>query len=305
VAQSGARGGRTIAGRKTVALALTSFSTVLLLVPGFLAGCVQTTTQSAAPRSPPAAPTRPATLAEQVRLGDSMWRAGDIPGALGFYQDASRQDARDPVALRRMGQALAEIGEPKRAEQAFLATLMVDSSDAVAWRGLGLAQLRLQRPDKAAASLQPLADTSADPQLLCLYGTALAMSGRPDEAASAYRRGLVLAPANAALHGNLALALAAAGRTGEAMTEMEAAVAAPIPDPRQDANAVLVLALLGRDSEARTRAQDAKIGLLATEMLMDRAAQARQEPDAAGRSRALGLAAALGPGLVKAGPEAP
>ena len=235
-----------------------------------------------------------------------MWRAGDIPGALGFYQDASRQDARDPVALRRMGQALAEMGEPARAEQAFLAALVADDRDAVARRGLGLAQIRLQRPGQAAASLQPLAGASTDSRLLRLYGTALAMSGRPDEAVTAYRRGLALAPADAALHGNMALALAAAGRAEEAVAEMDAAVAAPIPDPRQNANAVLVLALLGRDGEARMRAEGAKLGPAATEVLMARAAQALQAPDAAGRSRALGLAAAAPwPKPVRADPEAP
>ncbi len=221
-------------------------------------------------------------------------------------KDVDARDPRNPLALRCMGQALAEMNQPARAEQAFLAALVVDGSDPVVRRALGLAQLRLQRPDQAAVSLQPLAATTTDPQLLRLYGTALAMSGRPDEAAAAYHCGLALAPADAALHGNLALALAAADRTDEAMAELDAAVAAPIPDPRQDANAVLVLALLGRYSEARMRAQGAQLGPQATDMLLARAARARQAPDAAGRSQALGLAAPTpGPRTVRSGPKAP
>lgn len=253
------------------------------------------------------------TAPSMVRLGDDMRRNGDLAGALAIYRSAERSDQHDPIPLERMGETLLALGDAARAEQAFRAALTLAPNDANATRGLAQALLAEHHADEALPILRGLAAGSSDPRLLRAYGTALDLTGQPEAAQIVYRQGLQIAPADADLHGNLALSLAISGDTQGALQQMRAATDAPDPDPRQEANAVLIMALAGQADAARERG-DRALGAAATEVLLGRAAQARAATDARGRALALGVitaAPAVAPGQPQpmapatAGPSAP
>lgn len=181
-------------------------------------------------------------------------------------------------------------GDPARAEQAFRAAVAVDGSSE-ARQGLALSLLAQRQVGEALPLLADLANEKPDLRRLRAYGVALDMAGRQAEAQAAYRRGLRLSPADANLHGNLALSLAAAGQMEAALGEMRAAQLAPVPDPRQEVNSVLLLAVAGREAEARQQG-DATLGPARTAVVLQQAVQVRTAPDAASRALAFGLLAA-------------
>jgi Flp pilus assembly protein TadD len=256
---------------------------------GLLSACVT---------SPPPRPLPPAVKAADkphmlTRLGDDVRRGGDAAGAVALYRAAAAAAPRDPVPLTNMGEALNEAGDPQRAEQAFRAALTLQTGDPAAQQGLAVALLAQGRPAEALPLLQALDKPGAGARLLGAEGTALDMLGRHADAQAVYRRGLQADPTDAALHGNLALSLALAGQAEASLAELRAAIGAPLPDPRQEANAVLVLVLLDRLDEARVRGGQT-IGPAGTEMLIDRAATARQTSDPLLQAQALGVLTAPG-----------
>lgn len=248
-----------------------------------LAGCGATVDS---PAEGAARGRQPASL---VRLGDEMSRSGDSDAALGFYRSALARDGRDAEALEHMGALLNQLRDSERAEQSFRAALVVDPANPRTQRGLAVSLLAQNRPVEALPMLRSLAWGSTDPQVLRDYGVALDLTGHSAEAQAAYRAGLQQAPANPALHGNLALSLAASGDIEVALAEARAAVSSPMPDPRQAANAVLVFALARREAEAREQGRALESGQLAA--LLARAGTARAQPVGSARAAALGLIA--------------
>lgn len=153
------------------------------------------------------------------------------------------------------------------------------------------ALLSQRQVSEALPLLAALADEQPDPRRLRAYGVALDMAGRQTKAQAAYRRGLKLAPADANLHGDLALSLAIAGQMDAALGEMRAARLAPLPDSRQEVNSVLLLAVAEREDEARQQG-NTTLGPARTEIVLRQASQVRAAPDAASRAAALDLLAA-------------
>lgn len=253
----------------------------LLVIAGYvLTGCSGSTSQTAGTG-------RNGTPASLIRLGDDLRQSGDAEGAASLYRAAAGQDGRNATALERLGQASMAHGDSGRSEQAFRAALAVSGS-AEARRGLAMALLAQRQVDEALPILAALADEQPDPSRLRAYGVALDMAGRQKEAQDAYRRGLKLAPADANLHGNLALSLAIAGQVDAALGQMRAARLSPLPDPRQEVNGVLLLAIAGREAEARQQG-NAALGAARTEVVLRQADQVLAAPDAASRAAAFGL----------------
>ncbi len=241
-----------------------------------------------APPPPPATTNALDTPAGLVRLGDDVRKQGDLRGALLLYQAASSRDVHDEASLLRIGSTSLALGEPLRAEEAFRAVLALDNHDDAARFGLGVALLGQHRANDALPILASLGRNASDPRLVRAYGVALDMSGHEAEAQEVYRRGLKLTPADADLHGDLALSLAASGDNDAALSESDLAVSAIVPDPRQQANKVLILALTGQEDEAR-RFGDDVLGAGRTDAVLALAAQVREAPDMAARASALGL----------------
>ena len=252
----------------------------LLLALALLAGCSARNLSTPGPVPAPGL----GNAASLVRMGDEMRNAGDPGSAAGFYQGAAERDPSDPVPLIRMGDLRRAVGEEGLAEASYRAALAVDSRNAAASAGLAASLLAQGRGAEALGLLEPVARNSSDPKLLRNYGVALDMAGRQADAQAAYRRGLAAAPADAALHSNLALSLAVSGDTDGALRAIQMAGAGR---PAQAANAVLLLAMAGRDTEARVRGAG-----MAPDELEALVAQGRQAARAATpgeRAAALGV----------------
>ena len=221
-----------------------------------------------------------------VKLGDDLQRNGDAEGALTVYRAASASGGRNGTAFARVGQASNAISDPAHAEQAFRAAIQSGTTDGATQRGLATALLAQHRPAEAVPILAAIPDPDA--QALRTYGVALDMVGRQADAQAAYRRGLALSPADANLHGDLALSLAISGQMDAALAEMHAATYAPVADPRQTANQVLLLAVAGQDAAARAQGITL-LGPARTEVVMQQAGRVRAAPDAAARAAAFGI----------------
>ena len=199
-----------------------------------------------------------------------------------------------------MGEAYTNASDPQRAEQAYRGALALAPNDANATRGLGVALLAQNKPQDALPLFRKLDDGHADVRLLRAEGTALDLLGQGREAQAIYRRGLLLDPTDAGLHGNLALSLAITGDKAGALAELRAAIGSPKPDQRQEANGVLVLALIGRTDEARARGAQS-IGVKETNALLERVDRARAA-DPGGKAWAIGVLTSTSP---TAGPSKP
>ena len=187
-----------------------------------------------------------------------------------------------------MGQAFNKLGDVGHADAAFSAAVVLAPGNSTAQQGLAVTLLREGRPGDALTLLQRLDDGGSDPDLLLAEGTALDMLGRSAEAQAVYRRALRTSPADARLHGNLALSMAVTGDVPKALHEIELAIDAPQPDPRQTANSVMILAMAGQRQQAETQGV-AALGTAQTAALIARAEAAAKAPDAPTRARALGL----------------
>ena len=259
--------------------------------------------------SNPPRPAPPGVTAEQrpgmlLRLGDDMLRDGDSAGALRLYQSARQAAPNEAAPLIHIGDALGNLDDAPRAEQAFRGALVLVPGDADAQRGLALALIAQGRAREALPLLQELDKGTTDIRVLRAEGTAFDLLGQPGRAQAIYRRALQQAPVDAALHGNLALSLALSGNKDAALGEIMAAMNSPAPDSRQDANAVLVLALAGRMSEARQRGA-ATIGLPATEVLVARASRADMVGGHARNPAAVGVLTGTNPQAPAASGQAP
>ena len=165
----------------------------IALIGAELAGCSQAHITSTEPAPPPVT-NQLATPGGLLKLGDDVRRQGDANGALAIYQAASSQDSRDVAVLSRIGFVSIDLGQPLRAEQAFLAMLTMDAQNVDARFGLGVSLLAEQRVSDALPVLSTLAQNTTDVRLLRGYAVALDMAGQSAEAQRYYRQALAQAP---------------------------------------------------------------------------------------------------------------
>ncbi len=103
----------------------------------------------------------------------------------------------------------------------------VDAFDAGIFREAN-ELIKAKRYNDAVAKLTPLVPRLAGkPDFDTLYGTALLESGRPQDAAVAFRRALAIEPGNLPARGHLGRALAATGEIEEARREMSVVLERP------------------------------------------------------------------------------
>ncbi len=213
-----------------------------------VAGCEQprVTTIIQEPKPLPGTPVE-----SLVRIGDSMRQSGDPEDAANIYLAAVGRDQRAPVPLIRLGEVQLELGRVPQAQQSFRAALVLAPGDATASADLAIALLASGQPAEALPLIEPVARGSHDPRVLRNYGVTLDMLGRSADAQAAYRRALTQFPADADLHGNLALSLAVSGDLAGAQQEMDAAINLPNAPAHLAASRVLLLAMEGQDGAAR------------------------------------------------------
>ena len=130
--------------------------------------------QAAKPEPPPAG-----TVAELVRLGDTMREKGDPQGAILFYRRAHARDHFNPAPLVGLGEALDDLGAYNDAAEAFRQALIGRPADADALRGLGNALLGLDQPALAIDQFE--AALRARPDARCHNGIGVARDRLGDQ----------------------------------------------------------------------------------------------------------------------------
>jgi Flp pilus assembly protein TadD len=190
-----------------------------------------------------------------IRVADMTRSEGDLASAAGLYQKAHELSPTDPRPLVHLGQTLAKLGSASGAAQAFNAALRLDGTNTEALRGLGTALLNTGEPDAAIAQYEKALDQGEDYRLYNGIAVAYDMLGDHASAQTYYRTALQLSPDNLEVTNNLALSLALEGRYQEAIPLLQQVTADPLAMPRYRQNLAFVYGLAGERDRARQLAE--------------------------------------------------
>jgi Flp pilus assembly protein TadD len=186
-----------------------------------------------------------------MRIGTAARDAGDLGNAVGVFRRASEVDPLNPAPLVAAGDVLLEMGSVNEAIVAYNNALLRGSQNSPALLGLAKAYLKSGKP---ALALDPLAKAYAlnpdDPKVLLLLGVTKDLSGEHQEAQAWYRRGLELAPGDAALTVNLSLSLALSGDYPGAIALLQPIATGPRGSAQERQTLALIYGLRGNAVEA-------------------------------------------------------
>jgi len=195
-------------------------------------------------------PADDATADEKIRSGDLARNQGDLPRAVIDYAEAYGIDPADSRPRERIG-FIRLSDDPQRAELIFTELADDEPDSAVAYLGLGLAQMTQDRTEEARASLERSVDLNDDSSV-AQYALSVAreMGGDRDGAFESAERAYELAPKDARIVANLGVSHMLRGEYGEAETLLRRAV---LLSPRTAAhhnNLGITLGLMQRYDEA-------------------------------------------------------
>jgi putative PEP-CTERM system TPR-repeat lipoprotein len=148
----------------------------------------------------------------------------DVDGAEAAIRQVQRVMPDHTPSLYLMGAIKFRQGQLNQAEGSLLRYLSRDRSNESAAKLLAV--VRAQKDDLTGTieTLTPYAQTSQDPQLLAMLGTAQLRQGDASEATATLERAVALAPDAAAFRNQLALSLLSSGEEERAVTELESAI---------------------------------------------------------------------------------
>jgi arylsulfatase A-like enzyme/Flp pilus assembly protein TadD len=130
----------------------------------------------------------------RIRLGQYLAEAGQPGKAIDLLKDTAGDD---PDALNALGNAYTMAGRLNDARAVFQRLIAADPANALAWENLGMTQLQARDPRNAEASLRRA--IALDPSLPGAYtalGVVLAKTGRTSEAVDAWKKALALDPSD-------------------------------------------------------------------------------------------------------------
>ena len=181
---------------------LRGLATVTVVTLGLAAG-------ASLPSGPSLAKTDLSDLDALMTLARQAETDGRDRRAVALYRRAHDLYPMDSAPLAAWGHLALRVGAPERALALFEAALSVDPDDSGARHGLATAHVDLDEADAALAQYETLVGWDAgDYRAWNGKGVALDMLARHDEAQTAYRKGLAVAPGNPNLARNLTLSLA-------------------------------------------------------------------------------------------------
>jgi Flp pilus assembly protein TadD len=186
-----------------------------------------------------------------MRIGAAARNGGDLANAVGVYRRASELDPLNPAPLVAAGDVLLEMGSVNEAIVAYNSALLRGSENVPALLGLAKAYLKSGKP---ALALDPVSKAYAlnpnDPKVMLLLGVTKDLSGEHQEAQAWYRRGLELAPGDAALTVDLALSLALSGDYPSAIAVLQPIAIGPRGSAQERQTLALIQGLRGNTVEA-------------------------------------------------------
>ncbi len=197
----------------------------LLLVAALLSGCglfQRNNVQSYGSSTLAPAPTRDIDTASRLRIAQAAESAGNLDIALSMYGAAAAAEPSRPDVQARFAAVLSRTGQTARAEQVLSQALERNPNDGALLTQLGRHRLRSGSAEQALGLFdRVLARDARNADALDGRGVALDLLDRPSEAQQAYRAGLVVAPSDLRLVGNLAFSYLLEGRAQEARDVLE------------------------------------------------------------------------------------
>ncbi len=212
-----------------------------LVGAALLAGCAVDPVRESAPDG----------QASMMRLARASFDNGAYASAAGFYRRAHNMEPKAFAPLLGLGKALARAGASEEAAEALRQAIALDPNDAEAHRLLGEVLIAIARPSLAVEELGVALAKKPDAQTYNALGVAHDMLGAYPAAETAYRAGLALDPANAALNTNFALSLAVTGKYEEAIRQLAPIALGPLATARQRQDLALIYGLAGERDKAR------------------------------------------------------
>ena len=159
----------------------------------------------------------------QVNLGNILYKANRIPGAMDLFKQASR--IKPAVAHYSVGNALMDKGRTSEAIEEYRQALRINRDYAEAYNNLGGALLLIGRTSEAIDQFEQALLINPDyAEAQNNLGNALVQTGRALEAINHYKNALRMTPTSASAHNNLGAALAQMGRIPDAIKEVKAAL---------------------------------------------------------------------------------
>ncbi|KTC15543.1 MULTISPECIES: tetratricopeptide repeat protein [Pseudomonas] len=252
-----------------------SVSTLLLL------GCLTLTACATQPRSD-------ASYERFMQLAADLEKRGDPTTAASFYQRATQQPEAGVESWLKLGDALLASNDTRGAERAFQRALELKANDPDALLGLGTAQLRQGKLERAVTALTQAADASQQPTAWNRLGIAHILLGQAKPAQTAFNTSLRLAPNDLDTRCNLALAYALGDDSQKALQTIETVSQSPLAQPRHQRNELLVMVLAGREKDLKGMSFE-DIPKAERSKLITEARRIKAIKDPAAQAQALGL----------------
>jgi len=198
-------------------------------------------------------PGEPNATADLVARARGARANGELETAVRLYR-AAMTAAREDQALRvELGETLTDAGDYEQAYEAINQSLQ-QSTGAVREAGyvaLGRLFFKLRRPTESAAFFEKaLVENPRNLRALIGRGVALDLTGKFDQAQTAYLAALELSPGDTRAQNNLALSYAFAGNFARAVEIMHPMATAPTATPRLRQNLALIYGLMGNSELA-------------------------------------------------------
>lgn len=221
-------------------------------------------------------------------LAADLQKRGDTITAAGLYEKATQLPQAQLDAWLKLGETRLANGDARGAERAYQQALERQSDSAAALLGLGTAQLRQGKLDRAVTVLTQASAQPDQPQAFNRLGIAQILRGQANAAQAAFSQSLALAPNDLDTRCNLALAYALGGKPQLALDTIHSVVESARALPRHQRNALLISVLAGREKDIRTLGLD-DISNAERKKLLAEAQRIQAIKDPQAQARELGL----------------
>jgi len=235
--------------------------------------------------------TQPASDSSYQRfmhLAADLETRGDMSTAAGLYEKATQQPEAQLEAWLKLGKTRLASNDARGAERAYQQALELSPDSAAALLGLGTAQLRQGKLDRAVTVLTQASAKPNQPQAFNRLGIAQILRGEAEAAQVAFNKSLALAPNDLDTRCNLALAYALGDKPQLALDNIHTVNESARALPRHQRNELLITVLAGREKDIKALSlediPDAERKKLLTEA---RRIKAIKDPQA--QARELGL----------------
>lgn len=223
-----------------------------------------------------------------MQLAADLEKRGDPATAAAFYQRATQQPEAGPQTWLKLGDSLLAGNDLRGAERAFQRALELATNNSDALLGLGTAQLRQGKLERAVTALTQAADAGGQPKAWNRLGIAQILRGQTSPAQTAFSRSLGLEPTELDTRCNLALAYALGGDRQKALQTIATVSDSPLAQARHQRNELLILVLAGREQDLAGRTFD-DIPAGERQTLLREARRIKALADPAAQAQALGL----------------